>query len=286
MNVFSMHSHKGGVGKTTFSLFLSKYLARVNGEKTCLVDLDFQAPGLRGVYFRENMEYDFSDYLLAEDKKRKEIAAKLPTAHRQINKLFFIAGMFKPHASAPVKMETARKMYIKLANEIYTGEITDGITDLLQDLKKEGFKNVIIDCHPGLILLSEKIIKERSITPVFFTTPNIISLVGLFGSLIDHHDDWGLKLSQLKIIFNRVPPDFTPARLERQLDELQDSADTSHDEKLVCAAIKKQFTGRTNQLMFIAENEDIRDMDSLVTPRTLLSLDVPVDLRRVIKQVI
>jgi len=33
MNIISMHSHKGGVGKSTFGLFFAKYLAHFKSKK-------------------------------------------------------------------------------------------------------------------------------------------------------------------------------------------------------------------------------------------------------------
>ena len=68
MKTVSIHSHKGGVGKTTLGLLLCKYYARFLGKKTCFIDFDFQAPGLRGAYFAEYLKYDFTRFLLAEKK--------------------------------------------------------------------------------------------------------------------------------------------------------------------------------------------------------------------------
>jgi cellulose biosynthesis protein BcsQ len=285
MNVLSVHSHKGGVGKTTFSLFLSKYLAQIKKEKTCLIDLDFQAQGLRSAYLRDNLKHDFSDFLLADEKKKKEIAAAIPVKHQDIDNLYFIANLFKPGEAIETQLDILKKIYIKLVNEIYTGEIMDNLTELLKHLEKEGFKNIVIDDHPSLILLSEEIIKQVKTIPVFITTPNIVSFVGLFKNIIERADVWKLPLTELKIIFNRVPASFAFPQLSNTLETFYNSGEITSDEKLVCAKIKEHFLGGQNGLMFIEENENIKGADTVINPGTLLSMDIPADLRNAAKKI-
>jgi len=286
MKIYSVHSHKGGVGKTTFSLFLSKYLAQVKKEKTCLLDMDFQAQGLRSTYLRENLEYDFSDFLLADGKRKKEIAGQIAVKHGEINNLYFIANLFKPREDIKSQQYILRKVYLKVVNEIYTGEITDSLDELKEYLKKDGFKNIIIDDHPGLVLLSEEIIKNINSTPVFITTQDIASLVGLFKNILGRADVWRVALSELKIILNRVPVNFTLNEFHNALATFIDSNEAAEDEKLICSEIKKRFLSGENRLMFIPENEEIRQMDTLINPRTLLDIDIPGDLRNVLEQIL
>lgn len=285
MNIYSIHSHKGGVGKTTFSLFFSKYLAQIKKEKTCLIDLDFQAPGLRGVYLRKNLTHDLSDLILADEKKKKEIVGQLPVKYEKIDNLYFIANLFKPHKAVQDQLYILKKIYIKVVNEIYTGEILDNMKELLKHLKEDGFQNIIVDDHPGLVLLSEEIIKGINTTPIFITTPNIVSFVGLFKNLVERSATWGLKLNEIKIVINHAPANFSLQNLYHALDVFVDSKDASHDEILVCQLIKKQFVDRKNGLMVIAENEAIRELDTLINPRTLLSMDLPADLRNVVEKI-
>jgi CO dehydrogenase nickel-insertion accessory protein CooC1 len=286
MNIYSVHSHKGGVGKTTFSLFLSKYLAQVKRQKTCLIDLDFQAQGLRSAYLRKNLKFDFSDFLLAEDKKKEEITQQIAIKHEDIEHLYFIANLFKPHEDIQTQLDILKKIYIKLVNEIYTGEIMDNLKELLKHLERKGFKNIVIDDHPSLVLLSEEIIKEIKTTPLFITTLNIVSFVGLFKNILERSDTWKINVSELKIIINRAPVNFSLSGLTKALDTFVDSKEITPGEKLVCSLIKKQFLHGENGLMFIAENEAIRLMDTIITPRTLLSMDIPTDLVNVVEEIL
>jgi cellulose biosynthesis protein BcsQ len=286
MNIYSVHSHKGGAGKTTFSLFLSKYLAQVKKQKTCLIDLDFQAQGLRSTYLRRNLKFDFSDFLLAEDKKKQEIARKIAVKHENIEHLYFIANLFKPTEDIQVQLDMLRKMYHKLVNEIYTGEIMDNLKELLKHLERTGFKNIVIDDHPSLVLLSEEIIKEIKATPLFITTLNIVSFIGMLKNILERADIWDIKVSELKIIINRAPINFSLSGLTKALDTFMDSKEITPDEKLVCSLTKKQFLHGKNGLMFIAENEALQRMDTLITPGTLLSMDIPADLVNVVEEIL
>ncbi len=286
MKLYSVHSHKGGVGKTTFSLFLGKYLAQIEKEKTCMIDLDFQAQGLRSIYLEDNLVYDFSDFLLSETKKKKEIAGQIAIQHKEVENLYFIVSHFKPQADISSRLEILKKMYIKLANEIYTHEITDNLLELFIYLEKAGFQNIIIDDHPGLILLSEAIIKRMNTTPLFCTTDNIVSFLGLFKDILERAASWKINMTALKIILNRTPTDFSLQQLAQTIDTLLESNDVSADEKLVCATIKKDILSKPNGLMIIGENENIRNIETIINPKTILSLEIPPDLRQVAKSLI
>jgi len=45
MKVISIHSHKGGAGKTSLTLMIARRLA-LAGHKVCVVDLDFLGAGI------------------------------------------------------------------------------------------------------------------------------------------------------------------------------------------------------------------------------------------------
>ena len=97
---------------------------------------------------------------------------------------------------------------------------------------------------------------------------------------------WGVSSQELKIILNRVPADFHLPGLSVVLDAFIASTEAAEDEKLICSEIKKWYLSGKNRLMLIAENESIRQPDTLVNPRTLLGIDIPEDLRNVIDQIL
>jgi len=62
MNIaLSLHSYKGGTGKTTMAANIAAYLASV-GYHTCVLDYDFRAPSLH-VIFKEHPKKWINDYL-------------------------------------------------------------------------------------------------------------------------------------------------------------------------------------------------------------------------------
>ena len=70
MKTISVHSYKGGTGKTTFLLNLAGYLAK-DGQKSIAIDYDLRAPSFQS-YFKADLPYFISDYLL-DDKKLSDV---------------------------------------------------------------------------------------------------------------------------------------------------------------------------------------------------------------------
>lgn len=62
MKTISVHSYKGGTGKTTFLLNLAGYLAK-EGKRTLALDYDMRAPSFQS-YFKVKNPVFISDYLL------------------------------------------------------------------------------------------------------------------------------------------------------------------------------------------------------------------------------
>lgn len=63
--VISFHSHRGGVGKTTFAANVSAILAK-EGYNVCMVDADFCAPSLHdyfGEYVQKKIRNTLNDYI-------------------------------------------------------------------------------------------------------------------------------------------------------------------------------------------------------------------------------
>jgi MinD-like ATPase involved in chromosome partitioning or flagellar assembly len=60
--IITLHSYKGGTGKTLLSLNLAAILAKL-GKKVCLFDFDLRAPSLFSILKVERIEYWLNDYL-------------------------------------------------------------------------------------------------------------------------------------------------------------------------------------------------------------------------------
>jgi MinD-like ATPase involved in chromosome partitioning or flagellar assembly len=60
--IITIHSYKGGTGKTLFSVNLALSLAN-RGNRVCLLDFDFRAPSLHAIFKKAKTEYLLNDYL-------------------------------------------------------------------------------------------------------------------------------------------------------------------------------------------------------------------------------
>jgi len=60
--IITVHSYKGGTGKTSLAVNLAASYAR-RGKKVCLMDLDFRAPSLHALFEAQKAEYWLNDYL-------------------------------------------------------------------------------------------------------------------------------------------------------------------------------------------------------------------------------
>jgi septum site-determining protein MinD len=60
--IITLHSYKGGTGKTFLAIALAQMLA-MKGRKVCLLDLDFRAPNIGFAFGIKGSEYWLNDYL-------------------------------------------------------------------------------------------------------------------------------------------------------------------------------------------------------------------------------
>lgn len=281
MRNYSIHSHKGGVGKTTFGIFLGKYLARIMKEKTCMIDLDFIAPGLRSAYFRRNVENDFSDFLFSKKEKKGSLIKTLCIESNEVDDFYFICSLFKPALPWDERNKITHKIYLKMINESFTGEIIDSLKIIINELERNGFKNIIFDCHPGLMFLSDEIIKYIKATRIFLTTPDIVSFIGLFENIFAHINTWKLDLSKINIVFNRIVKPFS---FKDALAVFLDEEKYLFKERLISSKLQDEFDKLS--VSYIKEDKDIQCIDTIINGKTILSLDIPEDLVKVIKKII
>jgi len=60
--IITLHSYKGGTGKTLLSLNLAATFVKL-GKKVCLFDLDLRAPSLFAILKVDNNQFWLNDYL-------------------------------------------------------------------------------------------------------------------------------------------------------------------------------------------------------------------------------
>lgn len=201
--VISIHSFRGGTGKSNTTANLAVYLA-TNGLQVGVIDTDIQSPGIHVLFGLDPAEigYALNDFLW--ERCRIEDAA-YDVSHRLGER---ISG----------------KIYL-IPSSLRTGEITkilrDGydvslLNDGLQALTRAlHLDYLLIDTHPGL--------NEETLLSIAISDAVMIILRP------DHQDYQGtgvtvdvarrLEVPRLMLVVNKTPPEFDPAEVARTVEQ-------------------------------------------------------------------
>lgn len=170
MKVISIHSHKGGAGKTTVALFLAKALAQ-KGQKVCVIDLDFVGSGIElALDVDKEKKKTLNDYLVDKKFKNTEIDKLLSVYQdNEVQDNFYIILNKSPQEKKSSKREDVIDY---LRYEISTRWIQSRLKILFEELKNKNFHYCILDCHPGIFELSRLIIENDISHILYFITIN------------------------------------------------------------------------------------------------------------------
>lgn len=177
MKTIAVHSHKGGVGKTTVSLLLAKY-AHLRSNKVCVVDLDFIGSGMSELLPLEGSPKKYLEEFFIKSNPGDMDLDDLLVSYSDIDiqpdhfSLILNLGVKYGKSNDPEKIMTLKSDMMGLVrNEKHFGEIREGVKILLKKLEMAGFTLAILDCHPGLSFVSEAIRPLANLN-VYVTTPN------------------------------------------------------------------------------------------------------------------
>jgi MinD-like ATPase involved in chromosome partitioning or flagellar assembly len=126
-----VHSYRGGTGKTLLSTNLAAAYART--EKVCLLDYDFRAPSLCGMFNGHNPNFWINDFLNGDCEVEEAICEVRPNLS---------VGFANPDA------EAMRDMLGK--SRSWETEALNLTVNLKNSLAELGFGKVIFDTPPGL----------------------------------------------------------------------------------------------------------------------------------------
>ncbi len=221
MKKILVQSHKGGVGKTTVALLLSKYAVCSKGKSVCVVDLDFQGAGIADLIpFRTIPGYIESFFLSPEPDKFKldnilsiyndeDIGKKeLPIILNQLK------GIPDKNDAIEVK-EDQRHIIDMMADERHYGRIKSKTQYLMDKLEKRETDIVIFDCHPGLGFVSDAVRPLVDIN-LYITTPNRSDFFGILKEI----NSKGLDNESAALVLNKDKDRETNLSLEDILPEL------------------------------------------------------------------
>jgi chromosome partitioning protein len=126
-----VHSYRGGTGKTLLAVNLAAAYAKK--EKVCLLDYDFSAPGLHGMFNVPEPEFWINDFLNGDCEIKEVISEVYPNVY---------AGLACPDS------EAVRDILGK--DKSWETEALNKTVSLKNTLADMGFKKIIFDTPPGL----------------------------------------------------------------------------------------------------------------------------------------
>ncbi len=145
MLVLSIHSYRGGTGKTLMGTNLAASYAR--NEKVCLLDYDLRAPSLQSLFDVEMPDWWLNDFLNGDCEIVECLVEALPNLH---------VGLANPDA------EAIREMMGK-GRSWETQALTKTIS-LNQTLSEMGFSKLIFDTAPGMAYSSINAVVSSDLT--------------------------------------------------------------------------------------------------------------------------
>ena len=139
--VISIHSFRGGTGKSNTSSNLAGQLAAA-GNRVAVVDTDIQSPGIHVLFgFSDDLDNTLNDYLWG----------KIPiaqAAHEVTDRIAANATVAPGGALYLIPSSMKSGDIARVVREGYdVGTLNDGFRDLARDLQ---FDYLLIDTHPGL----------------------------------------------------------------------------------------------------------------------------------------
>ncbi|OYT48311.1 MAG: CDP-3,6-dideoxy-D-glycero-L-glycero-4-hexulose-4-reductase [Desulfurococcales archaeon ex4484_42] len=135
---FSVHSYRGGTGKSTTTANLAVMLA-LYGKSVATIDLDLTSPGLHVIYQvnQSQMRATLNDYIFGKAALEDAVVDLTNQLGLPRGKLYFLGASMKPEEIA------------KLMREGYSESFFKEVTKQLSEAYNVDY--VIFDTHPGLI---------------------------------------------------------------------------------------------------------------------------------------
>jgi MinD-like ATPase involved in chromosome partitioning or flagellar assembly len=203
--LITLHSYKGGTGKTLLSVNLAMIFAD-KGKKVCLLDLDLRAPSLSATFKNSNTCW-VNDYL-NKACKMDSILTECTPSYIKDGQLF--VGLADPSTTAIREMTAKdRKWEMEALGRLLA------LKDVL--LRDMGFDYVICDSSPGLQYSSINAIVVAD-TVLVVTSIDRSDVEGTQRMIDDLYDMYQKKTG---IVVNKVPQTILSGKTHLKLDTHQ-----------------------------------------------------------------
>lgn len=177
MKTIAVHSHKGGVGKTTMALLLAKH-AVTSDRTVCVIDFDFIGSGMADLLaIDESPDRYLEHYFLNADPHQFDLHQLLGKYTDEDLRPKAFSIILNLGEELPQKKDTKVLATLKndmmglIRNEPHYRVIQTKTKILFEKLRAHGVGLTIVDCHPGLGLVSETVRHMADIN-LYVTTPN------------------------------------------------------------------------------------------------------------------
>ena len=229
--VVSVHSFRGGTGKSNTTANLSALLA-LNGKKVGVVDTDIQSPGIHVLFDlpEEKVNYVLNDYLWG----RCEIEQAA----------YDVTSVLKTEASGKIYLIPSSLNAADIARVLHDGYdvslLSDGFRRLIRELSLDF---LIIDTHPGL--------NEETLLSIAISNVLIIVLrpdrQDYLGTGITVEVARELNVPDMLLLVNKVPSSFDCSRIRTLVKKAYDCdavAILPHCDELMSLASEELFVMR------------------------------------------
>ncbi|UJG41735.1 MAG: ParA family protein [Candidatus Heimdallarchaeum aukensis] len=163
MKTISVHSYRGGTGKTTFLLNIAGELV-TRGKKVLAIDFDLRAPAFQSYFKIDKLNY-LSDYLLNKKHLEEVIVQAEERGNGRIDLIFSSMEFLKQHSKQRDKLVRDDTVYL---SKLYQ----------LQKEVEENYDYLLIDTTPGFFYRSIDAMMISDIL-LIVSTPTISNVQGL-----------------------------------------------------------------------------------------------------------
>ncbi len=243
----AIHSHKGGVGKTTIGVNMAMLLAQA-GKNVCLVDFDFGGPNLFTFFNQINVTY-LNEYFWKEKNVDECIYNLKDDYNLEGNFFVCLADPSSESITATLELDSVAAM-----------KMLQDAMKLKNILRKKPYEVdfLIFDNTPGLgvINVNSFLVTDTILFLIKFSNSDINGTVHLISGLID------VLNNETAIIANNIPP-----------EHLVDESKVRDNEKLLVSKIKEQTGVDINFLGWLPTDKELQSVEYLNAVENLRGAD-------------
>lgn len=207
--IVSIHSFRGGTGKSNLTANLAATIAR-HGHRVGVIDTDIQSPGIHVLFGldEEKMDRSLNDYLwgkCAIEETAYDVSETLPASLGE-GRIFLIPSSIK-----------AGEITRVLREGYDVGMLNDGFRDLIDHLNLD---YLLIDTHPGL--------NEETLLSIAISDALIIILrpdqQDFQGTAVTVDVARRLDVPRMMLVINKVLSSFDPAAVRQEVEKSYNAA--------------------------------------------------------------